>query len=439
MKDFDVEYLGKVPSCWELKRLRFLSKINPVKSEVAHLLPNTKVSFIPMEAVGKFGGLALNQAQARSIKDVYQGYTYCRTGDILIAKITPCFENGKGSIATRLVNNIAFGTTELHVVRAGTQLDRRFLFYLTISPQFRQAGAAEMYGAGGQKRIPDFFIRNFVVPLPAVEEQKLIAEYLDVRLFQIDNLMKKKQRQIELLQEKYIALISRAVTKGLDPKAKMKASGVEYFGKIPLCWDLKRLRFLSKINPAKSEVAYPLSDIKVSFAPMKAVGEFGGLALDQTRSIKDVYQGYTYFLAKDILIPKLAPCFENGKGSIATGLVNNIAFGTTELHVVRPGIQLDRQFLFYLTISLPFRQAGAAEIYGAAQKRIPGSFIRNFIIPLPTVKEQKMIVKYLDTNLSKNRILLQKLQESINLLCEYRTALISSVITGKIDFRQRIT
>ena len=93
-----------------------------------------------------------------------------------------------------------------------------------------------MYGAGGQKRVPDDFVRNFLHPFPPSEEQRAIAAFLDRETARIDALMEKKQRQIELLQEKRAALISHAVTKGLDPTVPMKDSGVEWLGKIPAHW-----------------------------------------------------------------------------------------------------------------------------------------------------------------------------------------------------------
>lgn len=134
--------LGVVPAHWQSKRLRFCALVNPVKSEIRSLAGTTEVSFVPMEAVHEFGGLSLDAT--RLLDDVLTGYTYFRDGDIVVAKITPCFENGKGSIAESLLNGIGFGTTELHVIRPGPELDRRFMFFLTLSDPFRKLGAAEM-------------------------------------------------------------------------------------------------------------------------------------------------------------------------------------------------------------------------------------------------------------------------------------------------------
>jgi len=238
-------WLEDVPSMWPISRLCFQVKINPVKSEIRGIPQDTSVSFVPMEAVGEYGGLRLEQTHA--LENVANGYTYFRDGDVVVAKITPCFENGKGSIADGLENGIGFGTTELHVLRPSSFMDRNYLFYLTISHAFRKIGASYMYGAGGQKRVPDTFIRDFRHPIPTTKEQRSIAAFLDRETARIDALIEKKQRQIELLQEKRSALISHAVTKGLAPKAPMKDSGIEWLGEIPAHWEVAPLRWHIKI------------------------------------------------------------------------------------------------------------------------------------------------------------------------------------------------
>ena len=122
--------------------------------------------------------------------------------DILIAKITPCFENGKGAIARGLKNGVGFGTTEFHVLRPLQGMSERWLFYLTKCDFFRKIGGSEMLGAGGQKRLPEDFIRNLRVGIPSFSEQEKIADFLDWKTGQIDALIAKKQALIEKLKEK---------------------------------------------------------------------------------------------------------------------------------------------------------------------------------------------------------------------------------------------
>ena len=276
--------------------------------------------------------------------------------------------------------------------------------------------------------------------LPSLSEQRAIAAFLDSETGRIDALIEKKERQIELLQEKRAALISHAVTKGLDPDVKTEDSGVEWLGEVPEHWPVERLRFHILINPTKSEVHGLARDTTVSFVPMEAVREYGGIRLGQTRPIEEVAAGYTYFRDGDVAVAKITPCFENVKGAVVKGLKNGIGFGTTELHVLRPSFSIDQHFLFYLTISYAFRKLGESEMYGSAgQKRVPEDFIKNLKHPIPILAEQRSIAVFLDRETGHIDVLTTKVYESISKLREYRTALISAAVTGKIDVRSEET
>jgi len=239
------------PSSWEQKRLRFALKMNPSKGEI-DLEHSDLVSFVPMDAVGEYGGIRLSEE--KELGEIGSGYTYFRDDDVVVAKITPCFENGKGALAKGLSNKTAFGTTELHVMRADReQLEPEFLFYLTTSDLFRKFGESEMYGAGGQKRVPESFIKDFRVGFPSIGEQQTIARFLDFKTAQIDALIAKKKSLLDKLAEKRTALISHAVTKGLDSSVPMKDSGVAWLGDIPAHWEAKRTKFtVSYIGSGKT-------------------------------------------------------------------------------------------------------------------------------------------------------------------------------------------
>jgi len=116
---------------------------------------------------------------------------------------------------------------------------------------------------------------------------------------------------------------------------KYKPSGVEWLDEVPAHWDVKRGRFCMDVNPSSPRMCKLRPEDEVSFVPMEAVGEYSGLELGQTRAIADVGSGYTGFEDGDVVVAKITPCFENGKGALATGLLNGTAFGTTELHVRR--------------------------------------------------------------------------------------------------------
>lgn len=175
-KDSGVEWIGKIPLHWEQVRMKFLCKVNPSKSDLK-VPRNTKVTFLPMENIGEDGTLNLNEE--RELTDVWDGFTYFKDDDVIIAKITPCFENGKGALCRNLINGLGFGTTELHVLRAKNQVVPGFIWYVTKSHGFRVMGEAMMQGAAGQKRVPKDFIENFVVCVPTPVEQQAIANFLD--------------------------------------------------------------------------------------------------------------------------------------------------------------------------------------------------------------------------------------------------------------------
>ena len=229
-------------SQWMHKRLRFVTTL-PSKQEVRGIPPETDVSFVPMEAVGERGGL--DTSRSRALSQVLGGYTYFRNGDILIAKITPCFENEKGALAQGLLNGIGFGTTELHVLRPDSTLHPKFLFYVTLSHAFRKLGEAEMYGAGGQKRIPEEFIRDFPVAIPAFDEQGAIVDFLDRETRKIDQLIEKQQQLAIRLRERRDTTIYEALTKGIRAKSKFKASGLLWLGEIPSHWRVIRLKYVA--------------------------------------------------------------------------------------------------------------------------------------------------------------------------------------------------
>ena len=237
------EALRHAPSGWSRVRLRHVADVNPLPA-AGSLDDDSEVTFLPMEAIGESGSLDL--AQVRPVADVRNGYSYFEDGDVAFAKVTPCFENGKGAIMRGLIGGAGFGTTELTVLRPGSRLDARFLHYIVSSPWFRQPGAGSMTGAGGLKRVPEQFTRNFRIGLADLSVQQDTADFLDRETARIDALLEKKTRFIELLLEKRQALVTRAVSGGLGPTVPMIESGVEWLGKVPSHWQVKPLKLLVK-------------------------------------------------------------------------------------------------------------------------------------------------------------------------------------------------
>ncbi|MEW5992908.1 MAG: restriction endonuclease subunit S [Candidatus Zixiibacteriota bacterium] len=435
-KDSDVEWLGKIPQSWGISRIGYEAWVRArlgwkgLKADeyvsdgyVFLATPNIKGTEIDFENVNYIDQFRFDESPEIKLRE----------GDVLLAKDGSTL--GTVNIVRQLRRSATVNSS-IAVITPGNKLDGVYLYYLFQSDFL----AHTIHRIKGGMGVPHLFqedLNKFYIPLPSASEQLAIGRFLDLETAKIDALIAEQQRLIKLLTEKRQAVISHAVTKGLNPDAPMKNSGVEWLGEVPAHWEVKRLRFVASFNPSKREQAHLSRETEISFLPMEAIGDDGSLVLEHTRLIGDVESGYTYFREGDVTIAKITPCFENGKGAVMRGLLGEIGFGTTELIVVRPHDEfVINNYLHWIFISTPFRQLGEASMYGAGgQKRVPDNFVRDFSIAIPDVAEQFDIIVFLGREVSKLNALTAEAQRGIELLRERRTALISAAVTGKIDVR----
>ncbi len=431
-KPSGVGWLGDVPEHWHVQRLRFAAELNPSKSEVSHLDRNTEVSFLPMEAVGDDGTLNLNTV--KPISEVENGYTYFRDGDVTVAKITPCFENGKGALMSGLANGIGFGTTELIVVRPKPEkVIGSYLHYLFISSEFRSLGESHMYGAGGQKRVPDAFARNFATAFPPPSEQSQIAAFLDRETSKIDGLVGEQRRLIELLKEKRQAVISHAVTKGLNPHAPLKPSGIQWLGDVPEHWEFGPLKRFWEVVDCK-HVTVPFLEDGYPVASVMEVREF---ELDLSHVLR-TSEEFFHLLTDGGRQPRRGDVIycrntANTGTSAYVGTDEPIAIGQ-DVVLIKSGEQNGR-FLNYILHSGTMAAQLATLMVGSTFKRINVAEIRLLSVTCPTRDERDSVVEFLDAETTKLDALTAEAERAIELLQERRTALISAAVTGKIDVR----
>ncbi|HVJ78254.1 MAG TPA: restriction endonuclease subunit S [Hyphomicrobium sp.] len=175
----------------QVARLDHVCEINPRMPKT--LADDGVATFLPMAAVSEDGRIDFEEQ--RDVRHVKKGYTYFERGDVLVAKITPCFENGKATRTSTLSNSLGFGSTEFHVLRPGKDVDASYLFHLIWNSKFREVGAKNMTGSAGQKRVPVDFLRRLEIPLPPLDEQRRIAAILD----KADTVRRKRKRTLELL------------------------------------------------------------------------------------------------------------------------------------------------------------------------------------------------------------------------------------------------
>lgn len=434
-KDSGIGWLGDVPNHWSVSRLRFMATLNPSKREIGSSDPTTKISFLPMEAIGENGSLSLDAT--RSIGEVDSGYTYFREGDVAVAKITPCFENGKGAVMRQLLGGIGFGTTELFVARPRDgETTSDFLHWLFGSSAFRKLGEASMYGAGGQKRVPDEFVRDFLTAWPPLREQAAIATFLDRETAKIDALVAEQQRLIEMLKEKRQAVISQAVTKGLDPKVPMKESGVEWLGQIPAHWQTRTIAKAS-VKITNGYVG-PTRDILVE----------AGVPYIQATHIKEGRINFdeSYFVtsewssshAKSILAEDDVLIVQTGAGTGDVGLVsaNEVGYNCHALIIVTADRSLLCGSFLSAVLQSTYGQAKLSSVRtGAMHPHLNCGEVKFIEVPLPPLAEQIEIFAIIQNAANRFDALIAAATSAIELLQERRSALIAATVTGKIDVR----
>ncbi len=385
-----------------------------------------------MEAVGETGSLDLSRE--RPLEEVAEGYTFMRDGDVVFAKITPCFENGKGAVIEYARNGIAFGTTELTVLRprAGASLPR-YLFYLLSTSTFRQVGEASMYGAGGQKRVPDSVARDTHIALPPLEDQRAIAAFLDRETAKIDALVAEQRRLVDLLQEKRQAVITRAVTKGLDPDVPMKDSGVEWLGEVPAHWTVARLSRFARVENGSTPAREVLEYWNEGTVPWVSSGE--------------VSQGRITMPTEWISERALAECSLRllPRGSVIVGLIGqgktrgSVALLEIEACInqniaailCKEGLEGEYLFFAFQPAYDYLRELGR----GGNQAALNCEILSGFSVPVPPVAEQRQIVEWLERSDEAINSLLETSGLAIDLLMERRAALITAAVTGQIDVR----
>jgi type I restriction enzyme S subunit len=167
---------AQLPASWEVRTLGEVCDVNPSRKEVSYIPDDVDVSFVPMAAVSEDGRLV--EAKTRTAREVKKGFPHFKERDVLLAKITPCFENGKRWLASSLVNGVGFGSTEFHVLRAGDKVLPEWIYYFVSLPQFRISGQRRMTGTAGQKRVPASFLQDCEIPVPSLIVQEELVRVL---------------------------------------------------------------------------------------------------------------------------------------------------------------------------------------------------------------------------------------------------------------------
>lgn len=423
-KNCNIPWIKQIPSHWMTKRAKFLYKKEqrPVREEdsvvtcfrdgVVTLRKNRRTTGFT-EAISEFG---------------YQGI---RKGDLVI-HVMDAFAGAIG-----VSDSDGKGTPVYNVCTAYG--DSNNYYYAYALREMARAGFIQSLYRGIRERSSDFrfdvFERQYL-PVPPREEQDQIVRYLDWQVSKINRLIAVKKRQLSILAEYRKAKIDEIILHG-DKQAPQKDSGIWWLRDIPQSWQLIPLKRICQVNASISNTAKQLSDEElVTFLPMESVSTTGTVDYSEKRRLGDVRSGYSSFALDDVVIAKITPCFENGKGACLDSMDTDIGYGTTEFINLRASDRILPRYLYMITMTQPFRKLGEEMMTGSAgQKRVPIEFVKGFAVGIPPIEEQARLLALLNDVTKRIDCQTKSYYESIISLQELRTRLISDVVTGQVDVR----
>lgn len=421
-KDSGVEWLRQIPSHWDVQRSKFIfKKIERKVNEEDQIVTCFRDGQVTLRANRRTEGFT------NALKE--HGYQGIRKGDLVIHAM----DAFAGAIGISDSDGKATPVYSVCLPHDKQKID--VYFYAYYLRNLALSGFISSLAKGIRERSTDFRYADFaelLLPIPSYLEQQKIAQFLDDKTAKIDQAVDLAEKQIALLKEHKQILIQNAVTRGLNPDVPLKDSGVEWIGQVPEHWEVKKLKYLAKLSPSKSEITCNHEE-SCSFIPMEKL-KLNTLVLDEIKQIKNVYSAYTYFRDEDLLIAKVTPCFENKNFAIAKNLVNSIGFGSSEIYVLRTYNNLLNKFLFYRLQEQNFMEIAISKMSGTGGlKRVPSEFINNFQLALPPFCEQQKIADYLDTQTAKIDQAIALKTAHIEKLKEYKSVLINDAVTGKVQ------
>src|SRR5574344_1447116 len=428
-KDSGVQWIGETPSHWKVARLKNKSSIvlgkmlmnNPPKGEESLY---TLHPYLKSRNVGWLD-LSLDDIEQMYFSDYEISLYKLSIGDIVIN------EGGDiGKVALwKGYEEDVYIQNSVHKITPSKEMSNEFLMYFLLSTSKKKY----FWSIVNQVSIAHLTkekLSNTPILIPPLSEQQSIASFLDAKTKPINDIISKREKQIELLEEMKSAIISHAVTKGLNPDAKMKDSGIEWIGEIPVGWETRRVKFLcSKITDGS---------------------HFSPLTLDEGRkyiTVRDVYNDKVNLenascisqedfdiLANNGCKPKIGDVLLAKDGTVGrTAIVTNNDFvALSSLGILSPLKGVHSKYLKYLLDGNSLQKQMLAAMAGSALRRITITKINNFWGIMPPLSEQQSIASFLDAKTKPIDDIISKREKQIELLEEMKSAIISHAVTKEI-------
>ena len=416
LKESGIPWLGKIPEHWEISRFKYFYCSNMGETILAQDLEDEGIPIYSATEEERYFGRIKNP----KIK--------LKEGDFVIP--------ARGTIgAVKLVKELSTCTQTTIYSKQQKYSVPSYVYYFLI-------GFREHLFRFIQTAIPQITVSQVndnPLLYPPIEEQKAIADFLDKKTHQIEEFITKKQKLITLLEEKKQTLINQCVTQGLDSSISLKDSGVEWLGKIPTHWGVKKLKLLFGIG---SGLGITKADFVSSGIPCVSYGEIHSkypCRLD-TKIHSLPYVSEDYLESKPQALLKkgdfvFADTSEDieGSGNFTSVQSDEPVFAGYHTIVLKPKTQrIHSPYFSFLFDSLAMRNQVRKEVCGVKVYSITKSILREIQCLIPPLEEQKAIAEYLDTQIAKIDLAISKIKSQINLIKEYKSTLISEAVCGRI-------
>ncbi len=433
-KDSGIKWIGNIPEIWKIKKIKYVSRVNQLALG-EETDGSYEFNYIDIGNVDLEKGYSITEkvnflnAPSRARRIVRKGDSIVSTVRTYLKAIAHFEEDVNDFIVS----------TGFAVVTPGSKLEPKFIYYILRSEKIIDRICALSVGVS-YPAINSSDLADIAIWYPDdISEQRCISAFLDHNTAQIDDLITKKEQMIKLLKEERAAVINQTVTKGIDPKAEMKDSGIEWLGKVPKHWEIKKLKFNAQVQFSNVNKKSEEGEIAVRLCNYVDV-YYNDLItpdldfMDATASADEIVK--FHLKVGDVLLTKDS---EEWSDIAIPAYVSfeepNLICGY-HLAQVRPKEQLIQgKYLFWVLSADCINYQFRIEASGVTRYGLSNYALSNSICLIPPKKEQEAIASFLDKKTVQIDAQIVLEQRSIELLNEYRTALISEAVTGKIDVR----
>jgi type I restriction enzyme S subunit len=396
--------LGSTPEGWASTEIGKVCVLNPGKPPANLLPPDALVSFVPMAAINETSG-TITATQERGFAEVRGGYTAFAEGDLIMAKITPCMENGKAAIVRGLVNGVGFGSTEFHVLRPNGAALAEYLYYYVRQESFRRSAEESMAGAVGQLRVPASFVERAPIPLAPLAEQRRIVAQVEVLLANLGEMRERLVRAASIVKRFRQAVLASAtlgqltadwrltITNGVSESAPL--GGSDELPTLPSGWQWKRIAEIGEVQGGIQK--QPLRQPRSNHFPYLRVANVlrGRLDLSEVHHM-ELFSGELerYHLEADdlLIVEGNGSLTEIGRCAIWTGEIQDCVHQNHIIRVRLSGALPQFLNLYWNSTHGSVRVASAAVttagLYSLSTKKVA-----NLLVPVPPRLEQNEIVR----------------------------------------------